>query len=1058
MSTGVVSSHLSPPKRTLSPSNGQLSKKKPALMQRPQSSIIDVTKFTFARPVNQPKGFTLKPLPRLPAHGRLPDEQVDGVESPKPAARRENKGPSKSIASPGQPSPEQYLAEHTPCPQPKDQTSNISHNDSNLPSVEGTSTHHFWKGQEVIGLEVGSDTALTTHAVATSSIPATISRDILFHPVQDLDRHASTVHSLSLPRAPARQKDNLRVSKPRRENRKSALTRQQRSMSSIKSGLHQLTEDTLFELLIGRIRQREENETAAANIQRRMETKILELKDENQDLYQRLETGQLHLKKNETELKKYQARLEDWKTKIRKFKQVVDELGHDHDILKEVNERLEATAASLGKEKTELFQAIDDAKFQIARAEGRVDEQRKEIADKEQRIALLQQALTTAQYQDECTKAELMSERNRNTTLESYIQNYALIQAKQIAIIQDNQAKLMQELSAGLESIATDAATFKDDILSATRTVFDQCRTSIETLSQSCSDETLRVQEFTVSTREVISQIEALVVKLTKSFETCNKLNIGVSKSVQDSMHSIESHISADSEILQQFAKYHTSYEWLKDKIGGIEPTLENLNASVRVMSDSENKLARQFDDFGRKLEEAKMPTGNPEFERQMADSTKLQLNLQKMVSELVSEVDSLKRQTSEKDSYIQNLQQSLTDARETYKIVENQNQGLEIEKTALKGEVELRDQRIHRELITEYTSSQNLMKAQYEQQLRILQAEKEELEKGAELVITQLSDVQGALIEAKRLVDDQRTQRESLAQETDQQIQQLNQSCSEHMARVEAQILEIQKYQEAEAASCMERNGLQEQLRQAQERIHELERTFFVSSAEEEGPRVPPANIVPFSALESQLSPLRANSTRGDPADFAMLFMSDELLLATPHHNVEEEKASSSLQIETKAKEIIRPPDVADPAKLSDISPEIRPPPTQANTKRKAVNFAPRRAESNGSQVKNSLNSRVPSTDVQSSTRPENAPEERPAKVTKHINRWTYSRVHASRIEVQKEQSTAPPTRAPRGPQRASPKGVVSASSASEAAGRSNTRGRGKRRSRGSGLAPLVL
>jgi hypothetical protein len=269
-------------------------------------------------------------------------------------------------------------------------------------------------------------------------------------------------------------------------------------------------------------------------------------------------------------------------------------------------------------------------------------------------------------------------------------------------------------------------------------------------------------------------------------------------------------------------------------------------------------------------------------------------------------------------------------------------------------------------------------------------------------------------------------------------------------MAQVDAQTLEIQKYQEAEAASCMERNGLQEQLRQAQERVHELEQTFVIPSVEEEGPQGPPANIVPFSALESQLSPLRATSPYGDTADFAMLFMSDELLLAMPHHKVKEDKESPKHQDQATADESKKPVEIADPAKVFDIPRDTEPPPTRADMKRKAVNFAPQQTESTGSQREESLDARVPSTEVQSSTQADNAPDERPTKVTKHINKWTYSRVHASGIEVQQEQSIAPPTRATRGPQRASPKGLVSASSTSEAAGRSNTRGRGKRRSRG--------
>lgn len=238
-----------------------------------------------------------------------------------------------------------------------------------------------------------------------------------------------------------------------------------------------------------------------------------------------------------------------------------------------------------------------------------------------------------------------------------------------------------------------------------------------------------------------------MATKLTESIETSNKVNFGVSKSVQDSLHLIGSHLGAGSQLFQQLAECQTSYGWLKGKLGAVEPTLENLNASVKVMLDSENKLVQQFGDFGKKLEEAQMPKGNLELEKQLAskfaENTQLQLGLQKMASEF----DSLKQLASEKDATIQSLQQSLADASEKCRTVENRNQVLEIEKTALEGEIELRDQRIRHELTTEHNSSQTQMQAQYEQQLRTLKAEKDELEKGAELVMTQLSGVQSALV-----------------------------------------------------------------------------------------------------------------------------------------------------------------------------------------------------------------------------------------------------------------------------------------------------------------------
>lgn len=237
---------------------------------------------------------------------------------------------------------------------------------------------------------------------------------------------------------------------------------------------------------------------------------------------------------------------------------------------------------------------------------------------------------------------------------------------------------------------------------------------------------------------------------------------------------------------------------------------------------------------------------------------------------------------------------------------------------------------------------------------------------------------------------------------------------------------------------------------------MHELEQIFLVPAVEEEGPLVPAANIVPFSALGSRRSPSRATSPYGDPADFAMLFMSDELLLPTPHDRSKQDERSPSIH-DRVAHDSQKPLEVADPAKVFDIPRDMDPPPPRAIAKRKAVNFAPHRKESTGSQKIEANNSGIPCAAVQSMPQAEKGSEERPAKVTKHINKWTYSRVHASEVEVKQEQSTAP-TRAIKTMQRASPKGLVSSSSAGLAAGRPNARGRGKRRSRGKDHLPLTL
>lgn len=220
-----------------------------------------------------------------------------------------------------------------------------------------------------------------------------------------------------------------------------------------------------------------------------------------------------------------------------------------------------------------------------------------------------------------------------------------------------------------------------------------------------------------------------------------------MSKSIDDSVHSIEYHVGANSHLFQQLAECGTSYGWLKGKLETVEPTLNNLSTSVGVILDSGSNLARRFEDFGKKLEEVPIFKGIQDSERRLtelfAENTQLQLRLQK----LSSEIDSVKQLDSEKDAKTEGLRQSLIEARQKYIAAEDRIRGLEMEKTAMKGEMELRDQRTRHELATVNANSQAQMRAQYERRLQTLQAEKDELEKAAELATTQLSGVQDALV-----------------------------------------------------------------------------------------------------------------------------------------------------------------------------------------------------------------------------------------------------------------------------------------------------------------------
>lgn len=148
----------------------------------------------------------MKPIPRLVNHGDASLGKTSGEESQKQTTRRERElyvqhltkselvlrahflrsnSQSKSHADSGQQCLEQYLADRTPCPRPKDHTQDaqIPCNNTALVDTETTAMDNpenadSATGQVVIDLEAESDAAQTTRAHANIDVLVSISNSI----------------------------------------------------------------------------------------------------------------------------------------------------------------------------------------------------------------------------------------------------------------------------------------------------------------------------------------------------------------------------------------------------------------------------------------------------------------------------------------------------------------------------------------------------------------------------------------------------------------------------------------------------------------------------------------------------------------------------------------------------------------------------------------------------------------------------------------------------------------------------------------------------------------
>lgn len=314
---------------------------------------------------------------------------------------------------------------------------------------------------------------------------------------------ASTVSS-SWP--PTHPNNDARVHKRRRQTQKVIPARQQSITSNPKLAAYAFSEEKLFELLIGKIRQREENELAAADIRQRLETQKAELTEENQNLRGQLTTYNEQLQKAVADSKTRQSLMNSWKTKLQKFKQVVNELGNEYEFLRDEANKMKVTTTSLEKEKGELAEELDKIKIQISRAEATIDEQRDKTTADDGVIKGMRQSLETLKEQLKDAKTDLTEEKRRNATLELYIQTYARGQTRQLASIKEGQSQLLEKLTSASAVISEESAASRDTFLSEMRTFADDLQSSIQTLGEDFSAERLNIQGFSNTAHDIVTR------------------------------------------------------------------------------------------------------------------------------------------------------------------------------------------------------------------------------------------------------------------------------------------------------------------------------------------------------------------------------------------------------------------------------------------------------------------------------------------------------------------------------------------------------------------------
>ncbi|OQE46870.1 hypothetical protein PENCOP_c001G05149 [Penicillium coprophilum] len=817
------------------------SEKPRPLLQRPESFGIDVLDFSFSKPASHKPSYSRSltkqaPITQHAIDNSRPSREPMG-EGDYQIARPDTvvkEGLSTAPIAAGQPMftrpPSRLSAAAGPN---KDSGSRSTPRHLDNPSFRKSHEVIICQSNKPTGADIPRETVGSAGSVVGLSANLVVDIDKMAEaePVLPKPPHVQGPHEerQDIPENPCSQvplmpvQNQLHTSTRRRAFEKEASSKQPAPLFGGKNGV-QLSEDDLFELLIMKMRQREESEQAAAIIQRQLKNENMALREDNLHMQDRLKKCQGQLARASIESRSQRAQIDKWKAKLGTFKGVLNELGREYDTVREQAIELKEATISLGREKSEIQNNLDEIKFKVSKSEETMRNQRERLSTSDHTVANLREALDHSEKRGDLIKLQLTNENKRIATLESYIQNESQSQSRCLAFVRNDQRRMAEKIDSACELFTTSCFKSQEQILSKLSPALEHCIALVQTLKEQCSSEVTNVQAFTSSFQEAASRFDSLAGQVASDVDRSTEMSKNVFQALQEALRAIESNIGPYSSIFKQLASSESCYGNLQQQLQIFEAMLGSLEASIKAVGMTETDLACGLETFSQKLSEAQIPAGNPVLEMEVSKKFAENMQLQLQLQEISLEVESLRKQLASKSSENQDLQHALTDAVTNEQASKGENSRLEVEKTALQGELELLEQRTREELGAASTKLEGQMKARFQEQVQGLETERARLEKYSSNLQAQLANVQKSLTETKRTAEDERLENAYMHQESQKRIEALDVSCSKYITEAKAMENRSQVLESSEAALLVEKDRLLEQLEQAKVKTIELE------------------------------------------------------------------------------------------------------------------------------------------------------------------------------------------------------------------------------------------
>ncbi|PYI27985.1 hypothetical protein BP00DRAFT_482142 [Aspergillus indologenus CBS 114.80] len=556
--------------------------------------------------------------------------------------------------------------------------------------------------------------------------------------------------------------EKYRVSKRRR----SSKTRHSRNVkpTRIPSGDDgsSLSEESLFHLLIGRIKDREENEAAAVELKEQMEACISGLADENKALKSQLAVSDKVIRKRTFELGAYKSQVNAWQSKISNIKGFVNQLGSDFQTLRSDANRLLAAKKSAHAERTDIDKSIEDAKAQVAKASEAASKGREQLLRSESQVDLLKQALSATEEKTRYVRGQLSDEKKRTRLLEQYIQECSRSQEPKLSQIRADQLAILKRFEAVFHTLGSQQQLSQNAIQQTIGPSLNKCVTTLNSLCEKVASNNSSVKDCMDGVKGEISRMGGELIQLHDWTKECRAIDGSCMTNLNEQLQRVTSQIASESTLVEQISMHTEHFGGLKEALERLLPLTDQLNCSIDALRDNEARLCGQMEQFEADLGEARTlknaEAAALELTRHELEKAQIEGSMQKVVAESEAMAEKLRAKDLENKA----IRSSLLKAESRTQEIESCVIKLEAEVVTLKDAVKQKESQVREELGRASVIAREQIKARYEQQHRDLLKEKADLAQSVELLQKQLDDTKSSFLVTKTKEVEELTCRES--------------------------------------------------------------------------------------------------------------------------------------------------------------------------------------------------------------------------------------------------------------------------------------------------------